>query len=133
MKIYVASSWNNVDQPVVVLTLRGAGHEVYDFRNNPVFEDWSESPRTLDDASEEEQSVAFAEDMKALNWCEAVVLVNPCGISSHMELAHAIGAGKFGYILYPEKKPELMTRMAKYIESLYELVIELEAAEKVLL
>lgn len=33
MKIYVASSWRNAEQPFVVGFLRGMGHEVYDFRN----------------------------------------------------------------------------------------------------
>jgi DNA (cytosine-5)-methyltransferase 1 len=33
MKIYVASSWRNEQQPEVVKALRDAGHEVYDFRN----------------------------------------------------------------------------------------------------
>ena len=32
MRIYVASSWRNPTQPVMVTTLRDAGHEVYDFR-----------------------------------------------------------------------------------------------------
>ncbi len=32
MKLYVASSWRNKEQPVVVEMLRQAGHEVYDFR-----------------------------------------------------------------------------------------------------
>lgn len=31
--IYVASSWRNPYQPVVVGELRFMGHEVYDFRN----------------------------------------------------------------------------------------------------
>ena len=33
MKIYVASSWRNEFQPMVVEVLRAMGHEVYDFRN----------------------------------------------------------------------------------------------------
>lgn len=32
-RIYVASSWRCVEQPRIVALLRGAGHEVYDFRN----------------------------------------------------------------------------------------------------
>lgn len=31
--IYVASSWRNDYQPIVVRELRSEGHEVYDFRN----------------------------------------------------------------------------------------------------
>ena len=32
-KIYVASSWRNAWQPEVVIALRAAGHEVFDFRH----------------------------------------------------------------------------------------------------
>ena len=32
-KIYVASSWRNERQPILVEILRANGHEVYDFRN----------------------------------------------------------------------------------------------------
>ena len=34
-KIYVASSWRNEYYPDVVVKLREAGHDVYDFRNPP--------------------------------------------------------------------------------------------------
>lgn len=33
MKIYLASSWRHRGQPNLVAILRGAGQEVYDFRN----------------------------------------------------------------------------------------------------
>lgn len=33
MRIYVASSWSEVVQPIVVQLLRDIGHEVYDFRH----------------------------------------------------------------------------------------------------
>jgi hypothetical protein len=33
VRIYVASSWRNAIQPIVVAALRRDGHEVYDFRN----------------------------------------------------------------------------------------------------
>ena len=32
MKVYVASSWRNTSQPVVVARLQWEGYEVYDFR-----------------------------------------------------------------------------------------------------
>lgn len=35
MKIYVASSWRNEYYPEVVMKLREAGFDVYDFRNPP--------------------------------------------------------------------------------------------------
>jgi hypothetical protein len=45
MKIYLASSWRNEQQPEIVRLLRLDGHEVYDFKN-PIESDngfhWSE-------------------------------------------------------------------------------------------
>lgn len=44
-KIYVASSWSNSSQPVIVAYLRSLGHDVYDFRKpSGVLEDnvWNE-------------------------------------------------------------------------------------------
>ena len=32
-KLYVASSWRNVPQPMMVEALRRFGHQVYDFRH----------------------------------------------------------------------------------------------------
>ena len=32
-RIYLASSWRNMQQPALVAWLRDIGHEVYDFRN----------------------------------------------------------------------------------------------------
>jgi hypothetical protein len=34
-RIYLASSWRNPHQPMLVDLLRKDGHEVYDFRNPP--------------------------------------------------------------------------------------------------
>jgi len=116
-KIYVASSWANVHQHAVVIWLRKQ-YEVYDFRENPAFDEFSLDSQDLvrphehEKIPEEALQRAFDEDMEALDECHAVVLVNPCGISSHMELAWAIGRGKPGFILYTPTRPELMARMA---------------------
>lgn len=117
-KIYVASSWNNDLQPHVVGVLRQWGYEVYDFRENPAFDELSLHPQDLvrpeehHKIPEEALQRAFEKDMEALDWCDAVVLVNLCGISAHMELAYAIGKGKADFIIYQPHRPELMTRMA---------------------
>lgn len=117
-KIYVASSWNNDLQPHIVGVLRQRGYEVYDFRENPAFNELSLHPQDLirpeehHKIPEEALQRAFEKDMEALDWCDAVVLVNLCGISAHMELAYAIGKGKPGFIVYQPHRSELMTRMA---------------------
>ena len=53
MKIYVASSWRNEFQPVVVAILRADGHQVYDFKDEEGFHwtevdgDWKDWPSDI--------------------------------------------------------------------------------------
>lgn len=121
-KIYVASSWKNKYQPQVVEELKIDGHEVYDFRNpygkdtgfswakiDLNWESWTlsqylralEHPRAIE---------AFHSDKDALDWSDTVIMVLPCGDSSHTELGYGIGTGKQTGIYMPEgiKSPELM-------------------------
>src|SRR5258708_35451295 len=102
-RIYVASSWRCDYQPVVVETLRGAGHEVYDFRNpsdeGPIklgargagrgFQ-WSEidgnwqtwTPREFRaDLSHPLAELGFQTDLDAMRWADSFLLVLPCGRS----------------------------------------------------
>jgi hypothetical protein len=125
MKIYVASSWWCAAQPGVVMALREAGHDVYDFRN-PTEEDqgfrWSEidadwqswSPARYRDALRHRIATrGFGFDFGAMLWAEACVLVLPCGRSAHLEAGWFVGAGKPLFILILEKcEPELMYKMA---------------------
>ncbi len=130
MKIYVASSWRDESQPVVVVALRAMGHEVYDFRqpaaDNHGFH-WSEVDPGWKawDADEFvaalEHPVAdqgFALDMDAMRWCDACVLVVPKtpGRSSHLELGWCAGAGKAtAVLLLDDGEPELMYKMADVV------------------
>ena len=144
VKVYVASSWRNERQPEVVQRLRAAGYEVYDFRNPSGAPGdcgfaWSEIERRWKNWTPEEYVRAldhpsaksgFAADMHALVNCDACVLVEPCGISAHLEFGHAIGAGKLGIVLVPGiREPELMLRMAhSFAFTLDEVVAQLAAA-----
>jgi hypothetical protein len=124
MKIYVASSWRNPIQQDIVRVLRDAGHEVYDFRNpgpdnygfhwsevNPDWLRWTPG-QFIADLYSGHPAVkrAFAFDKAALDWCDACVLVLPCGRSAHLEAGYAIGRGKpTVFYLHPDKfEPELM-------------------------
>lgn len=111
-------------QPSVVAAIKAEGHEVYDFRQ-PVPGDngfhWSEIDPDWKTWGPEEFAEhindpiawdGFGKDMAALNWCDACVLVMPCGRSAHLELGHAVGAGKRTIILLSDGEPELMYRMA---------------------
>ena len=118
MKIYLASSWRNQRQPAVLAALRAAGHDVYDFRNPAPGDNgfsWSEiAEHWIDWTPAEfiralEHPVAhrgFSFDMNALRWCDACVLLLPCGRSAHLELGWACGAGKLTVVLVEEILPE---------------------------
>ena len=124
MRLYVASSWRNAYQPTVVLTLRDAQHEVYDFRNPGNGEQGFGWGRI--DTSWQAWGVAefrfalrhplaehgFALDKAALDWCQACVLVLPSGMSAHLEAGWCAAKGKPVVIYAPElKEAELMYKL----------------------
>jgi len=128
MKIYVASSWRNAQQPAVVQALQEAGHAVYDFRNprpeqhgfawsdvDPNWQSWTvqgfrkglRHPIAQD---------GFALDLAGLDAADVCVLALPCGRSAHLEAGYAVGQGKQLVILSTEPmEPELMYIWASYI------------------
>lgn len=127
--IYVASSWRNAHQQAVVETLRGAGHEVYDFKNPAPGQKgfaWRDCggeaaadgpgtgartiPAYLEAVKSDRALEGFAYDKAALDWCDTCVLVLPCGRSAHLEAGYTAGQGKDTYFLLNEDKfePELM-------------------------
>lgn len=132
MRIYVASSWRNERQPGVVSALRWADHEVYDFKVdggfswNQIHPEWATwtMPQYLSALGHPLAEAGYATDMEALAACDAVVLVNPCGRSAHLEFGWAIGAGKLGVILLNEgDESDLMYKMAdRIVTSITEVV-----------
>lgn len=128
-RIYVASSWRNPIQPIVVTMLRTLGHEVYDFRNPRPGDDgfhWSEvdpewkgwEPAAFRDClSHPTAQAGFASDFDAMQWADTFVLVLPCGRSAHLEAGWAIGAGKPTCIILHRVgfEPELMYLLAAEI------------------
>lgn len=126
-RIYVASSWRNPIQQQIVADLRGAGHEVYDFRNpapgnrgfgwsevNPNWLQWTPE-QFIKDLYSGHPCVTrgYRFDKDALDWADTCVCVLPCGRSAHLEAGYAIGQGKFTlFYLHPDKfEPELMYLM----------------------
>lgn len=128
-RIYVASSWRALTQPPVVTALRGAGHEVYDFRNPPngAGFGWEEvmpiarasrdtdaglvQPEVYLRGLDHPRAIeGFASDFGAMRWADSCVLVLPCNRSAHLELGWAAGAGKRTAILLERGPviPELM-------------------------
>lgn len=124
MKLYVASSWRNAQQPSVVAALRAAGHEVYDFRNPGPDKKgfaWSEIDPNWEAWTPERFRIAlthwrategFANDWNAMEWADAGVLVLPCVRSAHIEAGYFVGAKKPLIILLAPGEPELMYKMA---------------------
>jgi len=137
MKIYVASSWRNDHQQAVVAALREHGHEVYDFRQptgpgssgfswksvgseigNPEWLTWSvdEYLKALDHPISQK---GFNLDYNALSSCDACVFVAPAGISASLEFGFACGTGKLTIVYLPDRlrEPDLMFKMADYVET----------------
>ncbi len=135
--IYVASSWRNDRQPLVVAVLRHAGFDVYDFKHPKPDDDgfhWSEvmpSARyegagvAYESVPAEEFALAlehptarkgFASDFDAMHRSGICVLVLPCNKSAHLELGWFAGEGRRTAILLEDKvTPELMYRMVDLV------------------
>lgn len=142
MKLYVASSWRNERQSGVVMALREAGHDVYDFKNpfhgNKGFA-WSDidpewmawTPARYRELLEHPIAIAgFKSDWDAMVWADAGVLVMPCGRSAHIEAGYFVGAGKPLMILLSDGEPELMYKMAtKICLTTSELIVSLRVTE----
>lgn len=99
-KIYVASSWKNWQQPIVVQCLEALGHSCYDFKKDGF--SWKEVMPNYDGGTVHEQEYldalkhprsveGFNRDYDHLRRADITVLVLPCGRSAHLELGMAIG------------------------------------------
>lgn len=122
-KIYVASSWRNDIQNEVVKVMRGAGHEVYDFKNPPKgsgfawssidknWQNWTAS-EYMAALSHPKAEAGFFSDINAMENAEVCVLVLPCGRSAHTEAGYMAGQGKPVYVLTnDDQEPELMYKI----------------------
>jgi hypothetical protein len=128
--LYVASSWRNPLYDGVIQVLKAAKVPHYDFKHPssgsdgfhwhdimPNWERWE--ARVYREALRHPLACqGFKADMDALEACARLLLVLPCGRSAHLELGHAIGAGKETIIYYPEMvqiEPELMYKAATHL------------------
>lgn len=128
-RIYLASSWQNEEQPAMVALLRGWGHEVYDFRNPPHrdggfawsdidggWKDWSAEGFREALLSDPVASHGYLADARAMEWADTFVLLLPCGRSAHLELGWAAGRGKRTVVVLADGcEPELMYLMVNHL------------------
>lgn len=111
MKIYLASSWKNQSTVLKMAEiLEKEGFEVDAFcrsTDNRYSFHWSELVDSEDDLAKYDAiemladprtQRAFNEDKKWLDWSECVLMILPCGRSSHLEAGYAKGQGKLLYI-----------------------------------
>lgn len=126
MKIYVASSWRNEQQQMVVQELRKAGHEVYDFKHptkgnagfhwseiDPNWQKWN-TQQYREALKHDYAQFGFNRDFDAMKAADACVLVLPCGRSAHLEAGWMKGEGRRVYAYIPAEcriEPELMYGM----------------------
>jgi nucleoside 2-deoxyribosyltransferase len=117
-KIYVASSWSNKAQPSIVVALRAAGHDVYDFRHpddgedgfawakiDPEYRKWTQQEFIHHLQTSPIAAHGFKRDRDALDWCDTFVLLLPCGRSAHLEAGYACGQGKRVIIMLSDEEP----------------------------
>jgi len=123
MKIYIATSWKNESVAKGVANiLRIDGHEVDCFcdpsSGRYVFH-WTEFVKTEDELknydaisflNDPRTQRAFKEDKGFIDWCDAVVMIHPCGRSAHLEAGYAKGSGKKLYMwgIFPKGEFDVM-------------------------
>lgn len=127
MKIYIASSWKN-QQEVLWLanSLENFGFEVDAFcrsTNKRFAFHWSEMAEdeidlqkydALSFLDDHKVQRAYQEDKKWLDWADTVIMLMPCGRSSHLEGGYGKGQGKrlFLYGEFPKGEFDVMYALA---------------------
>lgn len=115
MDIYIASSWKNKEAVRNLAEfLRSKGFEVDDFtddsRGRYVFH-WMDVCADLDRINAKafmedgRTKKACNEDIKLIKWCDVLIMLCPCGKSSHLEAGYAKGLGKKTYLFAPNGFP----------------------------
>lgn len=140
IRVYVASSYKNELQPVVVGWLRRAGALVFDFRHPPPggrpFEGRTidhdgpmRGAEFVDTVNTRRAMQGFMSNMGPLAAADVLVLLQPCGASAHLEAGFAIGSGIPVLVAIPHdglRSPELMLMAANAMFVLSEDLAEAE-------
>lgn len=134
--VYVASSWRNDTQPLVVRLLREAGFRVYDFKdptNDKGAFRWSDLGIEPPEGWTPEHCIEFLEhprayegfrqDFDAMQAADACVLVLPAGRSANLESGWFVGKGRPLIVLKDHGTPDLMYKMAAAIVPRVEQIV----------
>jgi len=123
IRIYIASSWKNQEAVLELAEkLEAVGFEVDAFcritdkRYSFYWSEFVDDEVTLLDydalsfIDDPKVQRAFREDKSWLDWANCVIMLMPCGRSSHMEAGYAKGRGKLLYIYghFPKGEFEVM-------------------------
>lgn len=119
MNIYISSSWKNRDRVrALAISLRENGHQVYDFTDPDSRKMPEIPPEKFPDAFDPEKHLyreylnvpewkaAVQCNREALDRCDAVVLLLPCGNDAHADWAYAVGKGKWTAVVGQPRKGE---------------------------
>ena len=125
-KIYIATSWKNSSHALgMALELREKGHEVdcfcddsagrFIFNINEI--DDYKKLTNLEFLHQEKAIKAFEENKKWIEWCDTVIMLLPCGKSSHLEAGYAKGIGKEVIIIgsFPKGDFDVMYGFADFL------------------
>jgi len=113
MRIYISSSWKNRERVrALAMELRRGGHEVYDFTDPNCRSVPEIPPERFPEQFDPEEHIyreyinsvpywrqAVEGNQQALNWCDAVVLLLPCGNDGHSDWAYGVGRGKLNVVV----------------------------------
>lgn len=122
MKIYLASSWRNLNYPLALHMLQDAGHEVHDCRLNALpwnsidkhWQSWN-AKQTRGALQHRIAQDGFRENLEGMKWAEVGVLLLPCE-AAHLELGWMAGEGKKTIIWTNDyEEPDLMFLLATQI------------------
>ena len=136
VKIYLASSWKRKETVIMLHDiLAKEGHEVDSFCSTDgerVSFEWDKlvgimynegiDLRSIDAVSMADHwrvQEAFKEDKKWIDWADVLILLMPCGRSSHLEAGYAVGKGKKMYIVGGFEKGEFDT-MYGFADGMYD-------------
>lgn len=108
LRVYVSSSWKNQARTREIAELiRSSGHEAFDFTDSTTRGGTTEIPpemlpKSFDPSSGNYRTYlhtqpgwehVISQNRRALNWCNVVVMLLPCGHDAHADSFYGLGRG----------------------------------------